>query len=814
MDVLERTPVATSELPPQPALGPLPPLAHDALLGDYLLAYQSRQISIVVRREVLSGNAKFGVFGDGKELCQIALARAMLPGDWRSGYYRDQTLALALGIVTPQQLFAQLYGDTDAAHEPASGGRSMINHFSSRLLDAQGRWLPQRAQANTSADISPTAGQMPRLVGLAYASKIYRALPALDAEGHFSQSGDEVAFATIGNASCAEGMFWEAINAIGLLQVPAVVSVWDDGYGISVPNELQLSGGDLGPLLRGFRYKAGAGCDVYTVRGWDYPALLKVYRDAAGRAREQHIPAVVHVTELTQPQGHSTSGSNERYKSPERLQWESDYDPLPLMRAWLLRHKLIDPQTLAAREAQVRDEVEAARARACEEAGAPMRADAQTLADRLDALAADSPQGAALHATAQALRGEARPLRRQLLEAASRSLAATRGETSAARAALVAWRNEARANGHKLYGTGLLSDGPESPLKVAPVPPQYGERPQLVRGFEVLQANFDALLARDERIFLFGEDVGRLGDVNQGAAGLQARYGALRVADTGIREATIVGQAIGMALRGLRPIAEIQYLDYIYYALMTLTDDLACTRWRSAGGQKAPVIIRTRGHRLEGVWHSGSPISALLGSLRGMHLAVPRDMTRAAGFYNTLLRGDDPALVIETLNGYRQREPLPENLGAFTLPLGLPELLRAGSDVTVVTYGACCRIALEAAKQLDALGVSLEVIDVQTLLPFDTEQRILESLKKTSRVIFLDEDVPGGASAYMFQQVIEGQNGYAWLDSPPVTLSAQPHRPAYTSDGDYFSKPNVEDVVEAAYALMHECDPASYPALW
>jgi pyruvate/2-oxoglutarate/acetoin dehydrogenase E1 component/TPP-dependent pyruvate/acetoin dehydrogenase alpha subunit len=787
-----------------------PAFSPAQMLADYRLALLSRQISLVGRREVLSGNAKFGIFGDGKELAQLALARVVEPGDWRAGYYRDQTLLLALNMLTPRQLFAQLYGHADVAHEPSSGGRAMVNHPATRLLDASGRWLPQIDAPNSSADLSATAGQMPRLVGLAYASRLYRELDALHELTGFSRKGRELAFGTIGNASCAEGLFWEALNAIGVLRAPAVISIWDDGYGISVPNELELMGADLSALLEGFRRKPGAepGFDIYRVPGWDYRALREAYWQAAQNARQQGIPALVHVVELTQPLGHSTSGSHERYKTPERLAWEAAHDPLPILRRELIEQGAVSEEALTVLEREICEHVEAEREAACQEANTPLRAEAAQLADLLDTLDDQHSRQAA-----QTLRLATGPRRRELAAQAHAALVRSRHQPSPARAALARWRQAYLAQGRLLYGASLTSEGDESPLRVAPCPPSYAHDAPLVQGFELLKANFDALLARDPRVFLFGEDVGRLGDVNQGAAGLQARYGPLRVDDTGIREATIIGQAIGMALRGLRPIAEVQYLDYIYYALMTLTDDLACLRWRTAGGQKAPVIVRTRGHRLEGIWHSGSPISVLLGALRGMHLLVPRDMTRAAGFYNTLLRGDDPALVIETLNGYRLREKLPQNLGQYCLPLGVPDLLRAGADVTIVTYGACCRIALAAAELLAAANIDAEVIDVQTLLPFDLEGQIVRSLAKTARLVVLDEDVPGGASAFILQQVLETQGGYWELDSPPRTVTAQAHRPAYSSDGDYFSKPNAEDVFDAVYDLMHEACPARYPAL-
>ncbi len=783
------------------------------ILHDYRLCCLSRQLSLLGRREVHGGRAKFGIFGDGKEVAQAALARAFRPGDWRVGYYRGQTLMLALGLLTPSTYFAQLYGHTDVNADPNSGGRAMLGHYGSRILDADGRFLPQTDRFNSSADLSPTAGQMPRLVGLALASRMYRELPQLQAMPQFSHLGDEVVFAAIGNASCAEGFFWEALNAIGVLRAPAVISIWDDGYGISVPNEYQITGGNLSALIQGFQRRNAdePGYDIYTVPGWDYPRLLETYLCAAERARKDHVPAVVHVVQMTQPLGHSTSGSHERYKSPERLVFELEYDPIRRMRSWILEQAMAAPAELDAIEQEMQGVAERERDAAWERYTANPRRQAQELADLVDAAAVSASDPATVQEIGEALRSADWLTRKQLFEYAHTALLQLRNAEPDVRRPIIEWKDTLHARLRNRYLSHVYSEGEESALRVAAVAPQYAADAPQVYGFEVLQANFDVLLGRDARVCIFGEDVGRLGDVNRGVAGLQEKYGDRRVSDTGIREATIAGQAIGLALRGLRPIAEIQYLDYILYALPTLADDLACLRWRTAGGHKAPAIIRTRGHRLEGIWHAGSPLAALLDLLRGVHLLVPRNMTQAAGFYNTLLRGDDPGIVIEVLNGYRLRERLPSNLGDYCVPLGVPEILRNGSDVTLVTYGACCRIALAAAAQLSAVGIEVEVVDVQSLLPFDLLGLVGQSLQRTDRLVVLDEDMPGGASAYILQQVLEVQNGYHYLDSQPRTITAAPHRPAYGTDGDYFSKPNVEDVFEGAYRLMHEVEPARFP---
>jgi pyruvate/2-oxoglutarate/acetoin dehydrogenase E1 component/TPP-dependent pyruvate/acetoin dehydrogenase alpha subunit len=787
---------------------------RESILRDYRIAYQSRQASLLGRREVLTGKAKFGIFGDGKEVAQVALARAVRKGDFRSGYYRDQTLMLALGVLHLDEFFAQLYADADPRREPCSAGRQMTAHFATAFLDEEGRWRDLTTSHNSSADLSPTGSQMPRLVGLAWASKLYRELRTLPAAG-FSRGGDEVAFGTIGNASCAEGMFWESVNAAGVLGVPMLLSIWDDGYGISVPNEQQLTKGDLSALLRGFRREPGRreGFDLYTVRGWDYPGLCETYLAATEIVRREHVPAIVHVVEMTQPQGHSTSGSHERYKSAERLAWEEDRDCISRMRRWLLAQGLAEEAELAAGEREDLELVRRMQERSWEETRRPLDAERERVVGLLGDLAGASRSGEEVRRIVAELERRPNPLRRDVLAAAAEALVATVGEVSPARERLVAWRDETRARGRELYGSHLVAAGGRSALAVPVVPARYAADAPELRGFEVLNACFDAALTRRPELVCFGEDVGKLGDVNQGFAGLQEKYGPLRVSDTGIRETTILGQAIGLALRGLRPLCEIQYLDYVLYALQIMSDDLATLRWRTRGLQGAPVIVRTRGHRLEGVWHAGSPMAGILNLVRGMWVCVPRDMVQAAGMYNTLLAADDPAIVVEVLNGYRLRERLPANVGEMTVPLGVPEVLREGGDVTIVTYGACCRIALEAASLLAGLGVEAEVLDVQTLLPFDREGRIVSSLRKTGRVVFVDEDVPGGATAYMLQQALTEQGGFAWLDAAPVALSARPHRPAYGSDGDYFSKPNREDVLEAAYGLVRERDPRRFPPL-
>jgi pyruvate/2-oxoglutarate/acetoin dehydrogenase E1 component/TPP-dependent pyruvate/acetoin dehydrogenase alpha subunit len=791
-------------------------LDKEEIIKDYRLAYQSRQASLIGRREVLSGKAKFGIFGDGKELANIAIAHSFKKGDWRSGYYRDQTWMFMLGVMNIQEFFAQLYAHADVNHESNTGGRSMNAHFASRYINPDGSWKKQTESYNTAADVSPTGTQMPRTVGLAYASVLYRGLEELKQFGQFSKNGDEVVFASIGNASTAEGMFWEAVNAIGVLQAPAVITVYDDGYGISVPNQFQMVKENINDILQGFQREAcpepecQRGYELYSVRGWDYPALLETYASAAEITRQYHIPALVHVTEVTQPQGHSTSGSHERYKDPQRLKFEEEFDCVRKLREWIIVNRLISEPELVAVEKEDYAAVEGIRKLAWEAYLAPILEERGHVMDMLDEIAGSSAHASELEQIKERLAALPAPLRRDVHSAAHEALRILRDEAHPSRQVLIQWKNEQDAINVERYGSYLYSG---KAVGVKEVKPVYSSSSPTMMGFEVINMAFDSMLGRDPRVIAFGEDVGFLGDVNQGFKGMQEKYGELRVTDTGIREATILGQAIGMAMRGLRPICEIQYLDYVLYALQIMSDDLANLHWRTVGGQAAPVIIRTRGHRLEGIWHAGSPMAGIIHLVRGINVLVPRDMTRAAGFYNTLLKSDEPALIVEVLNGYRVKEQLPDNIAEFTVPLGVPEVIREGGDVTVVTYGASCRVAMDAAQKLSKVGIEVEVIDVQSLLPFDIHGKIVESLKKTNRVIFLDEDVPGGASAYMMQEVIEKQGGYFHLDSPARTLSGKAHRPAYGSDGDYWSKPNAETVFDAVYEMMHEVDPARYPEI-
>ena len=785
-------------------------LSAQDVLSDYRLAVRSRAASELSRREVLVGNAPFGISGEGKEVAQLGMARAFRPGDWRSGYYRDQTFMFAVGLSDLSQYFAQLYADPDVVRDPNSAGRQMLSHFATRILDQRGRWKDLLATGQSASELSPVAAQMPRSVGLAWASKLYRVSPAprTVAEG-FSRNGEEVCFATIGNAGTSEGVFWESLNAAGVLQIPLVISVWDDGYGISVPNEFQTTKGSISAVLEGFRRdKGGSGLELYTVKGHDYVACCDVYQIAVERARRDHVPSVIHVTEMTQPQGHSTSGSHERYKSKDRLRFEIEFDPIRRMREWINREEIADASTLDGLEREARLEVERTREAAWDAYVAPISADREHALEMIAAAADES--GVDLDEIAAELRTAEPPTRRLVASTTRRALVALRGRGSRELATFV---ESYRKQNDELFNSHLYSSSEESPLRIGAVAPAYAQDAESVDGRMVLLRCFDANLARDPRIVILGEDVGKLGDVNLVFEGLQAKHGEQRVIDTGIREATILGQGIGAALRGLRPVVDIQYVDYFLYALELASDDLATLHWRTAGGQKAPVIIRTKGHRLQGIWHTGSPMATIISSLRGLHVVVPRDMTRAAGLYNTLLRGDDPALLIEVLSGYRLKERLPENIGEFTIPLGVTETIREGSDVTLVTYGALCRIAMEAATDLAGVGVETEIVDVQTLLPFDRDHAIAESVEKTRALLVVDEDVPGGASAYIVREVVETQSAIDHLEVGPRTLTAVPNRVAVGNDGDYFSKPNREDIFEAVYAIMRERRPDDFPAL-
>ncbi|HQY21897.1 MAG TPA: thiamine pyrophosphate-dependent enzyme [Ignavibacteria bacterium] len=786
------------------------------VLADYKLANESRQASILGRKEVLTGKAKFGIFGDGKEVAQIAMAKAFQNGDFRSGYYRDQTFAFATGISTVKEFFAQLYADTNVKLEPASAGRSMNGHFANRLLDDKGNWKNLMEMKNTSADISPTASQMIRLVGLAYASKLYRNNEQLHGMTDFSDKGNEVAFGTIGNASCAEGMFFEAINAAGVLMIPMAVSVWDDGYGISVPSKYQITKENISEILKGFEYdeKKDQGYLIYSAKGWDYPELTEMYRDGISQVREKHIPALFHITEVTQPQGHSTSGSHERYKSKERLEWETEYCCIVQMRKWMLANAIGTEEELDAIESDAKDYAKSMQKEAWKDFLDPIKKEQFEVIEMLDRISGDDKIEKEIKAISDKLKRSLDNNRKEISESINTVLRLVRNQKGGSFETvdlLKTWYRNFRIEYNRTYDSHLYSQSEFSAMNVKEVKPVYSSDSKTLDGREVLNAFFDIAFDRDPRIFAIGEDLGKLGDVNQGMAGLQEKYSELRLTDTGIREATIAGQGIGTALRGLRPIIEIQYLDYLFYALQILSDDLACLQYRTAGGQKAPLIIRTRGHRLEGIWHSGSPMGTIINSVRGIHVCVPRDMTRAAGFYNTILKSDEPAIIIERLNAYRLKEDLPDNLGEVCVPLGVPEILAEGNDITIVTYGACVDIARDAVSKLAGVNISCELIDVQTLLPFDINGMIAESLKKTNRILFLDEDVPGGASAFMMQNVIDRDGGYRYLDSPPKCLAAKEHRPAYGTDGDYFSKPNAEEIFETVYDIMHEADPGQYP---
>ncbi|MCU4175721.1 alpha-ketoacid dehydrogenase subunit alpha/beta [Carboxylicivirga sp. N1Y90] len=788
---------------------------------DYKIACVSRNMSLLARKEVLGGKAKFGIFGDGKEIPQIAMAKQFKKGDWRSGYYRDQTFILAAGMTTPKEFFALLYGETRTELNPDNGGRSFNNHFGTRTIDEKGNWKRISEMKCTASDISPTAGQMPRLVGLAMASKLYRNNPGLADFTEFSNGGNEVAFGTIGDASTSEGHFFETLNAAGVLQIPMAVSVWDDGYGISVPKKFQTTKESISKAMKGFEKgpKDTTGMLIYNAKGWDYAGLCQMYEEGIKKCREQHVPVLFHVEDLTQPVGHSTSGSHERYKSKERLEWEKEYDGLAQMRKWMIESNLATDEELVKVEGEALKEVRAAQKEAYTEFNDAFKTERRELLDiitRKDCVCNDIKQ-AEIDKIVAGLKASLALSRKEILSAARKVLryfCSACTKPSSMKVELKAWVKKYSEQGREDYSAWLYSEDEYSALKVPVVKPAFDKNVVNVPGREILRDNFDYIFEHNPKVVTFGEDTGFLGGVNQTLEGMQAKYGELRIRDTGIRETTIMGKGIGMALRGLRPIAEIQYFDYLLYALQTMSDDLATTRYRTKNGQKAPVIVRTRGHRLEGIWHSGSPLSMVINSIRGIYVCVPRDMTRAAGFYNTLLAGDDPALVIEPLNGYRLREPQPNNIGEFNIPLGVPEIISEGNDVTLVTYGSCVRIAQEAVKQLKEIGVSVELIDVQTLLPFDIHGIIGESVKKTNRVVFFDEDVPGGATAFMMHKVVEEQKAFYNLDAAPRTITAKDHRPAYGTDGDYFSNPNAEDVYECIYEIMAESDPKKFPAIY
>ena len=785
----------------------------EQILEDYRIAVTSRECSLLGRREVLTGKAKFGIFGDGKELPQLAMARAFRNGDFRSGYYRDQTFMMALDLLTPKSFFHGLYATTDLEKEPMSAGRQMGGHFGTHSLKEDGSWKDLTAQPNSSPDISPTAGQMPRLLGLAQASKIYRNLKEVPSD-NFSVNGDEVAWGTIGNASTSEGHFFETINAAGVLQVPMVVSIWDDEYGISVPAKYQTTKENISEILKGFqRTEEADGYEIFRVNGWDYTSLIHTYENAADIARESHTPVLIHVMELTQPQGHSTSGSHERYKSQERLEWEREHDCNLKFRQWILENNIATDESLQEMEKGIRKEVRLAKKEAWAEFLQPNRDHQKELIRLMTALGDASPNRAFIAKLTNDLIAVEEPLKRDLLSKARKALRYVLGEENPAKKALQEWIRHYLKEIQPKYSSHLYSELPGRATEVPEVAPAYEADAEKVDGRVILRDNFDRLFTKYPQALIFGEDSGAIGDVNQGLEGLQKKFGPLRISDTGIREASIVGQGIGMALRGLRPIAEIQYLDYLLYGLQTLSDDLATILYRTVGKQKAPLIIRTRGHRLEGIWHSGSQMGGLIHLLRGIYILVPRNMTKAAGFYNTLMKSDEPALIVESLNGYRLKEPVPSNLGELCTPIGKVEVVKEGADITLLSYGSTFRIVMHTAQELQEVGIDAEVIDAQSLLPFDLEHRVVESLKKTNRLLIVDEDVPGGCAGYLMQQILEGQGGYRYLDSAPQTLTAKPHRPAYASDGDYFSKPNAEDIFEKVYQIMHEARPQDFPKL-
>lgn len=783
------------------------------VLNDYKIAVVSRECSLLGRKEVLTGKAKFGIFGDGKEVPQLALAKAFQNGDFRSGYYRDQTFMMAIGAMNIEQFFAGLYGHTDIQFDPMSAGRQMGGHFATHSLDENGNWKNLTEQKNSSADISPTAGQMPRLLGLAQASKIYRNVKGLENHTQFSISGNEVAWGTIGNASTSEGLFFETINAAGVLQVPMVMSVWDDEYGISVHARYQTTKENISEILKGFqRDEENNGYEILRVKGWDYPALVDTYQKAAEIARAEHVPVLVHVNELTQPQGHSTSGSHERYKNKERLAWEAEFDCLAQMKLWMIANNIATEEELNDIDTTSKKEVLEGKKAAWTAFTAPIKAEQQELVNVLNTIAASSANKVFIEKHANDLAAIKEPIRKDIITTARKVLRMIIGESGQAQ--LATWITDYTAKTQPKFSSHLFSQSDKTVYSVQEVKATYDETAEEVDARLVLRDNFDAIFAKHPETLIFGEDSGNIGDVNQGLEGMQEKYGEFRVADAGIREATILGQGIGMAMRGLRPIAEIQYLDYLLYAIQIMSDDLATLQYRTNGRQKAPLIIRTRGHRLEGVWHSGSPMGMIINAIRGIHVLVPRNMTKAAGFYNTLLETDEPALIVECLNGYRLKEKMPTNLGEFKTPIGVVETIKEGTDITLVSYGSTLRLVEQAAKELESVGISAEIIDIQSLLPFDINHDIVKSVAKTNRLLVIDEDVPGGASAYILQEIIENQNAYRHLDSEPQTLASKAHRPAYGTDGDYFSKPSIEDIFEKVYAIMNEANPAKFPSLY
>jgi pyruvate/2-oxoglutarate/acetoin dehydrogenase E1 component/TPP-dependent pyruvate/acetoin dehydrogenase alpha subunit len=778
---------------------------RNEVLKDYRISCESRETSLMGRKEVLTGKAKFGIFGDGKEVAQVAMAKFFKAGDFRAGYYRDQTFMFAAGMATVEQYFAQLFADPDINNDPFSAGRQMNAHFATKNADENGEWLDLANIKNSSSDMAPTAGQMPRALGLALASKLFRNVDTFKQHRNLSDNGNEVCFCTIGDASTSEGHFWEVVNAAGVLQVPLAIFIWDDGYGISVPRHLQTTKGSISTALRGMQKTEGTnGLDIYKLKGWDYAGMCEVFEPAIQKIRDTHIPAIFHVEEITQPQGHSTSGSHERYKKPERLAWEKEWDCIKQMREWILANALAEENELYEIEINAKLFIKESKQKAWEKYIAPIK---QQVAECLPLLSTlsqklNAEKGAEVSNIMLELNNNKEPLRREILKAMATALDIAGNNPGTEE--LNNHYKQLRNDNAKLYNSFLYNEGPKSALNVTVINPYYSEDAKIVNGYEVLNHYFDALFSSNDKVTAFGEDLGFIGDVNQGFSGLQAKYGDQRIFDTGIRELSIMGQGIGLALRGLRPIAEIQYIDYMLYGLQTLSDDLATTHFRTAGQQSCPMIIRTRGHRLEGIWHSGSPMGMIINSLRGIYICVPRNMVQAAGMYNTLMQSNDPALMIECLNGYRLKEKLPDNLLAFTVPLGIPEIVHEGNDITIVTYGSTLRIVLDAVNALNKLGISCEVMDVQTLLPFDIHHAIVKSLQKTNRILFVDEDVPGGAAAFMFNKVLEEQGGYKYLDVAPKTITAQDHRPSYASDGDYFSKPNMEDVVRVVKQMMAE----------